>query len=185
MPQAVQSRHCQQHADPHRLGHPLFQENAENGHQHDVKGGDEARLAGRGGVQTLLLKEGGQSQRQAAPEAAQQQILPGAGDGGSLPLPAAAGSHDGAQHQQKHKGDHRPGGIKGQRRDMFRAYALGYKGGAPDQSRQNRIGGRTQRTLLHILAPPHRMWYDDKNFSRRFWTAGSVDQRIESALCEG
>lgn len=72
MPQAVQSRHCQQHADPHRLGHPLFQENAENGHQHDVKGGDEARLAGRGGVQTLLLKEGGQSQRQAAPEAAQR-----------------------------------------------------------------------------------------------------------------
>ena len=29
------------------------------------------------------------------------------------------------------------------------------------------------------------MWYDDKNFSRRFWTAGSVDQRIESALREG
>ena len=56
--QAVQSRHRQQHDDPHRLGHPLFQENAENGHQHDVKGGDEARLAGRGGVQTLLLKEG-------------------------------------------------------------------------------------------------------------------------------
>ena len=29
------------------------------------------------------------------------------------------------------------------------------------------------------------MWYDDKNFSRRFWTVGSVDQRIESALREG
>lgn len=29
------------------------------------------------------------------------------------------------------------------------------------------------------------MWYDDKNFSRRFWTAGSVDQRIESALRKG
>ena len=30
--QAVQSRHRQQYADPHRLGYSLFQENTENGH---------------------------------------------------------------------------------------------------------------------------------------------------------
>ena len=77
--QAVQSRHRQHHAEPNGPGRFLFQENAQDGHNDDVKRGDKSGLAAGGSLQSLLLEVGGYGQGHTAAGTAYGKVLPGLG----------------------------------------------------------------------------------------------------------
>ena len=134
--QAVEARHRQRYADQQCPGRLLFHENAHNGHDDNVQRRDEAGLAAGGGLQALLLEVGRHSQGHAAAGPAHRQVLPGLRGTLHNALLHPAAHH--AQHQQKQKGDGRPGGVEGERLHIVGAHALGHKGCAPDQGGQHR-----------------------------------------------
>ena len=137
--QQIQSHHRQRHTEPDRPGRLLPEENPRNGHDDNIEGRDEPRLAGGGGLQPHLLEVGAHCQDHAAADTADGQIPPGTGPGLGLLLkipPPQAAEHQ-TQHQQKHKGHRASGGGEGEGTHMVGGHALGHEGGAPDQSRQH------------------------------------------------
>ena len=75
--QKIEARHGQSHAEPDGPRRFLFQEQAENGDNDNVKRGDESRLAGRGCLHALLLEIGGYGQRRAAAAASEKEAAKG------------------------------------------------------------------------------------------------------------
>ena len=152
--QAVQSRHRQQHTDPHRLGHPLFQENAENGHQHDVKCGDEARLADLGVVhEPELLKRLAAEEAQAASRAPEKEHLHVGGRGAARVLrgirggePRAVPQDEGQQHEGAKEHARR---REGEGTDVVHPDRLRDEAQAPDRGRDEEKNGLAKLKERH------------------------------------
>ena len=128
--EAVQPPHRQGHPQPQGAGNLLPQDQPRQGHQNNVQRRNEARLAGGGGLQALLLEKAGHRQRRAAAQAPQNQIP--AGPGGRLSPAPPPESPEAAQAKEEKEGDDRPGGVEGKGPHVFRAHALGHEGGAPN-----------------------------------------------------
>ena len=71
--QQIHTHHGDDHADGGEKGRLPPEKQPQQGDQHDVKGGDEAGLAGVGFAQADLLQSGGHGHGCAAAQAAQQQ----------------------------------------------------------------------------------------------------------------
>ena len=142
--QAVQPHHRQRHAEQQRFGGFLFHQQPRDGHNDDVQRRDEARLAGSGGLQALLLEVGGHRQGHTAAQAADQQV-----PDRLAAAPAQLSAHQ-AQRQQKAEGHRRPGRVEGEGLHIVRAHALRHEGRAPDQRRQQRHPIMTNLFRVHF-----------------------------------
>ena len=131
--QQVQAHQGDEHADPGHGRAAALEEDAVDGHQDDVEGGDEAALAGGDVEQRGLLQNAGRRQHHAAEDAAFQQHLVVQGENGAAlirGLAAFCQPDEGQQHQAAQEG---ADAVEGQGRQIVQPHALGHESGAPDE----------------------------------------------------
>ena len=135
----IKSRNRQSYADKGGFGHLLSQKQPQDGHQHNVHGGNESGFSRIGVHKSHLLQAGGHKQRSAADQAGFPQR-------GILPLfqrpskAALAQLHGEAAHHQENHCQQTTDHLKGKRPDEIHAHTLSDKGKSPDNGCQEQAG---------------------------------------------
>ena len=154
--QKIQGRHGQCYGDPNGEGDLAAEEQAEQGHQHHIEGGEEACLTClRTCGDTRLLEVGGHSQRRTAAETTDKEVAAGFFllGRGQLHLVLLQLVEDEDNDQQHHHGDVGAGGVEGKGVDHIGAQILRHEGSTPNQRGEDGEEDLPHIVMFHSLSP--------------------------------
>ena len=130
--QEIKAHKGDAHCRPDLPSHLLVQEDPQHRHDHNIKGSDKPGFPGRGIHKPDLLQAAGGKKKNAAADAADDQIL--SASRRISPVPSAQESDTG---QKSCPADQVAHSVKGKGPQIIHPHALGHKGRSPDKCCQD------------------------------------------------